>query len=100
MILSFFKRIFESSNCKTYDLGKLQTHGFVETIDDLSACPNCNSKNIAWKFFIPVNGSEPTTPPQDICNHCGYKDIKGEFMKTNMSIYRDKKINQILDGIQ
>ena len=92
--------LFLNQNNKTYDLGKLKNSGFIKPIEDLSGCPNCKSKNIKWKFFIPTDGSKPTIPSQSICNDCGYKDKKGEFEKTNKSILREKKINQILDGIQ
>lgn len=95
-LLSLFPR---QSN-KTYDLGKLQKSGFIGTLEDLSGCPNCKSKNITWKFFIPTDGSKPTIPSQSICNDCGYKDNKGEFEKTNKSLLREKKINQILDELQ
>jgi len=92
-LLSLFTR---QSN-KTYDLGKLQKSGFIEPLEDLSGCPNCKSKNIKWMFYIPTDGSKPTIPSQSICNDCGYKDEKGEFEKTNKSILREKKINQILN---
>ena len=95
-LLSLFPR---QSN-KTYDLGKLQKSGFIEPLEDLSGCPNCKSKNIKWMFYIPVDGSNPTIPSQSICNDCGYKDEKGEFEKTNKSLLREKKINQILDELQ
>lgn len=97
-LLSLFtrqsKRTYEE---KTYDLGKLQKSGFIEPLEDLSGCPNCKSKNIKWMFYIPTDGSKPTIPSQSICNDCGYKDEKGEFEKTNKSILREKKINQILN---
>ena len=92
--------LFPNQNNKTYDLGKLQKFGFIEPLEDLSGCPNCKSKNIVWKFFIPTDGSKPTIPSQSICNDCGYKDDKGEFEKTNKSLLREKKINQILDELQ
>ena len=92
-LLSLFPR---QSN-KTYDLGKLQKSGFIGTLEDLSSCPNCKSKNIKWKFFIPIDGSKPTIPSQSICNDCGYKDERGEFERTNKAILREKKINQILN---
>jgi predicted Zn-ribbon and HTH transcriptional regulator len=92
--------LFPNQNNKTYDLGKLQKIGFIKPLEDFSCCPNCKSKNIAWKFFIPTDGSKPTTPSQSICNDCGYKDKKGEFEKTNKSILREKKINQILNELQ
>ena len=92
--------LFPNQNNKTYDLGKLQKFGFIEPLEDLSGCPNCKSKNIIWKFFIPTDGSKPTIPSQSICNDCGYKDDKGEFEKTNKSLLREKKINQILDELQ
>lgn len=92
--------LFPNQNNKTYDLGKLQKSGFIDTLEDLSGCPNCKSKNITWQFFIPTDGSKPTIPSQSICNDCGYKDDKGEFEKTNKSLLREKKINQILDELQ
>ena len=92
--------LFPNQNNKTYDLGKLQKSGFISSLPDMSGCPNCKSKNIKWKFFIPTDGSKPTTPSQSICNDCGYKDDKGEFEKTNKSLLREKKINQILDEFQ
>jgi hypothetical protein len=49
--------LFPNQNNKTYDLGKLQKSGFIGTLDDLSSCPNCKSKNIDWKFFIPFDES-------------------------------------------
>jgi len=95
-LLSLFPR---QSN-KTYDLGKLQKSGFISEIPDMSACPNCKSKNIVWMFFIPTDGSKPTEQSKSICNDCGYKDDKGEFEMTNKSLYRENKINQILDELQ
>ena len=95
-LLSLFPR---QSN-KTYDLGKLQKSGFIGTLEDLSACPNCKSKNIKWMFYIPTDGSKPTIPSQSVCNDCGYKDKRGEFERTNKAIYRENKINQILDELQ
>jgi len=92
--------LFPNQSNKTYDLGKLQKSGFIGTLDDLSGCPNCKSKNIKWKFFIPIDGSKPTEPEQSICNDCGYKDKRGEFEKTNKALLREKKINQILDEFQ
>jgi hypothetical protein len=46
-LLSLFPR---QSN-KTYDLGKLQKSGFIGTLEDLSSCPNCKSKNIDEIFY-------------------------------------------------
>ena len=86
------------SNDKTYDLGELQKKGYISNLPDMSACPKCKSKNVAWKFYIPVDGSNPTKDSESICNKCGYKDKRGEFEKTNQSIFREEKINQILDG--
>jgi len=93
-------KLFPKSKSKTYDLGKLQKSGYIETLEDLSGCPNCKSKNITWKFFIPTDGSKPTIPSQSLCNDCGYKDEKGQFEMTNKSILREKKINKILDELQ
>ena len=93
-------KLFPKSKSKTYDLGKLQKSGYIETLEDLSGCPNCKSKNISWKFFIPTDGSKPTIPSQSVCNDCGYKDEKGQFEMTNKSILREKKINKILDELQ
>ena len=93
-------KLFPKSKSKTYDLGKLQKSGYIETLEDLSGCPNCKSKNITWKFFIPTDGSKPTIPSQSVCNDCGYKDEKGQFEMTNKSLLREKKINQILDEFQ
>jgi predicted Zn-ribbon and HTH transcriptional regulator len=95
-LLSFFSR----QNSKTYDLEKLQKYGFIKPLEDLSGCPNCKGKNISWVFFIPINGSKPTQDPLSVCKDCGYKDKRGGFEKTNKSLLREKKINQILDGIQ
>lgn len=89
--------LFPNQNNKTYDLGKLQKVGFIKTLEDLSACPNCKSKNVAWKFYIPTDGSKPNQESDSICKDCGYKDKRGEFEKTNQAILRNKKINQILD---
>lgn len=89
--------LFPNQSNKTYDLGKLQKSGFIETLEDLSACPNCKSKNISWKFFIPVDGSKPTQDSISICQDCGYKDKRGEFERTNKALYRENKINQVLD---
>ena len=89
--------LFPNQNEETYDLGKLQKSGFISSLSDMSACPKCKSKNIKWKFFIPTDGSKPTEPEQSICNDCVYKDRRGEFEKTNMSLFREKKINQILE---
>jgi len=88
-----------NSDSKTYDLGKLVNHGLIKQLPDTSNCPQCSSKNIAWKFFIPVNGSKPIKDSLSICQDCGYWDKKGEFEKTNKSILREKKINRLLDGI-
>lgn len=92
--------LFPRQDNKVYDLGKLQTSGFIESLPDLSGCPNCKSKNITWKFFIPTDGSIPTQSSQSCCNDCGYKDNKGEFEKTNKALLREKKINKILDELQ
>jgi predicted Zn-ribbon and HTH transcriptional regulator len=92
--------LFPNQSNKTYDLGKLQKSGFIGTLDDWSACPNCKSKNISWKFFIPVDGSKPTQDSISVCKDCGYKDKRGEFERTNKAIYRENKINQILDELQ
>ena len=94
-LLSLFPR---QSN-KTYDLGKLQKSGFISEIPDMSACPNCKSKNITWKLFIPTDGSKPTEPDKSICQDCGYKDKRGGFEETNKSIFRQNKINQVLDEL-
>jgi predicted Zn-ribbon and HTH transcriptional regulator len=93
-------KLFPKSKSKTYDLGKLQKSGYIETLEDLSGCPNCKSKNISWLFFIPINGSKPTEPSQSKCNDCGYKDEKGQFEMTNKSILRENKINKILNELQ
>jgi predicted Zn-ribbon and HTH transcriptional regulator len=98
-LVTTIKNLF-SDNQRTFDLGKLQKVGFIKPLEDLSGCPNCKSKNISWKFFIPVDGSKPTQPSLSICKDCGYQDIRGEFEKTNKSLLREKKINQILNGIQ
>lgn len=100
MMIKKLLSLFPNQSNKTYDLGKLQKSGFIGTLEDLSGCPNCKSKNIKWKFFIPTDGSKPTIPSQSICNDCGYKDDRGEFEKTNKSLLREKKINQILDELQ
>lgn len=92
--------LFPNQNNKTYDLGKLQKVGFIKPLDDLSGCPNCKSKNISWKFFISVDGSKPTEDSITVCKDCGYKDKRGEFEKTNRSLLREKKINQILNELQ
>ena len=92
--------LFPNQNNKTYDLGKLQKSGFIGTLDDWSSCPNCKSKNIAWKFFIPTDGSRPTQDSISICQDCGYKDKRGEFERTNKALYRENKINQVLDELQ
>lgn len=83
---------------KTYDLGKLQKAGLLAQIPDLSACPNCKSKNIKWKFLIPTDGSKPTLDGESICKDCGYSDKKGEFELTNMASNRQEKINKILNS--
>lgn len=83
---------------KTYDLGKLQKAGLLPTLPDMSACPNCKSKNIKWKFLIPTDGSKPTLDGESICKDCGYSDKKGEFEKTNMASKRQEKINKILNS--
>jgi predicted Zn-ribbon and HTH transcriptional regulator len=92
--------LFPNQSNKTYDLGKLQNSGFIKPIEDLSGCPNCKSKNITWKFFIPIGGSKPTIPSQNICNDCGYTDKRGGFEETNKAILRQEKINQILNELQ
>lgn len=90
--------IFTDKN-KTYDLGKLQKYGYISSLDKLSACPKCRSKNIAWKFYIPVDGSEPTKPSLSVCTICGYEDLRGGFEKTNKAKFREDKINQLLNGV-
>ena len=92
--------LFPNQDNKTYDLGKLQKLGFISEIPDMSSCPKCKSKKISWKFFIPTDGSKPTQESESICSECGYKDKRGGFEKTNMSIYRENKINEILDELQ
>ena len=99
MIKKLFS-LFPNQSNKTYDLGKLQKSGFIKTLDNLSACPNCKSKNITWKFYIPTDGSNPTQESESVCKDCGYKDKRGEFEKTNQALYRQNKINQILDELQ
>jgi rubredoxin len=101
-IVKKIKLFFQSfsKNIKSHDLGNLQNQGFIQEIPDIFGCPNCESKNISWKFIIPIDGSKPTILPQEICKDCGYTDTKGEFEKTNKSILRDKKINKLLNGIQ
>jgi superfamily II helicase len=83
---------------KTYDLGKLQKAGLIAPIPDMSACPNCKSKNIKWKLLIPTDGSKPTLDGESICKDCGYSDKKGEFELTNMAFNRQEKINKILNS--
>ena len=92
--------LFPNQNNKTYDLGKLQDIGFISPLPDMSACPNCKSKNIKWMFFVPTDGSKMTQESKSVCNDCGYKDKRGEFEKTNQALYRQNKINQILDEFQ
>jgi len=92
--------LFPNQNDKTYDLGRLQKVGFIKPLEDLSSCPNCKSKNINWKFFISTDGSNPSQDSISVCKDCGYKDKRGEFEKTNKSLLRNKKINQILDELQ
>jgi hypothetical protein len=92
--------LFPNQNDKTYDLGKLQKSGFIGTLEDLSGCPNCKGKNIVWKFFIPTDGSKSTEDSISICQDCGYKDKRGGFEETNKSIFRQQKINQILNELQ
>ena len=87
------------SDKKTYDLGKLQKKGYISNLPDISACPKCKSKNIAWKFYIPVDGSKPIQDSISFCKECGYKDKKGEFEKTNKAILRQEKINQIINEL-
>ena len=84
--------LFPNQNNKTYDLGKLQKIGFIKPLEDLSGCPNCKSKNITWKFFIPTDGSKPEENSITVCKDCGYKDKRGEFEKTNRSLFREKKL--------
>ena len=92
--------LFPNQNNKTYDLGKLQKVGFIKPLDDLSGCPNCKSKNIAWKFFVSTDGSKPTQDAITVCKDCDYKDKRGGFEETNKAIFRQQKINQILDELQ
>ena len=87
------------SNDKTYDLGELQKKGYISNLPDMSACPKCKSKNVAWKFYIPVDGSKPTQDSISFCQDCGYKDKRGGFEKTNQAIFREEKINQILNEL-
>lgn len=68
-------------------------------LNDISACPKCKSKNVAWKFYIPVDGSKPTQDSISFCQDCGYKDKRGEFEKTNQAIFREEKINQLLNEL-
>jgi len=89
--------LFPNQSNKTYDLGKLQNSGYIGTLEDLSGCPNCKSKNIIWKFFIPTDESKPTQDSLSVCKDCGYKDKRGEFERTNKALYRENKINQILE---
>jgi len=92
--------LFPNQSDKTYDLGKLQKVGFIKPLHDLSACPNCKSKNISWKFFIPTDGSKSTQDSITVCQDCGYKDKRGGFEETNKSISRQQKIKQLLDELQ
>jgi len=66
----------------------------------LSVCPNCKSKNITWSFFTKKDGYLSIEPSKSICNNCGYKDEKGQFELTNKLLYREKKINKILNELQ
>ena len=91
--------LFPNQNYKIYDLGKLQKNGFIKPLEDLSACPNCKSKNINWKFFRPTDGSK-SSDSISICQDCGYKDKRGGFEQTNKAILRQEKINQILNELQ
>lgn len=92
-------KLFPNQSDKTYDLGKLQKSGFIRTLNDWSACPNCKSKNITWKFFKPTDDSKSYQNSISICKDCGYKDKRGGFEETNRSIFRQNKINQVLDEL-
>ncbi len=92
--------LFPNQNDKTYDLGKLQKSGFISSLSDMSACPNCKSKNIEWRFFTPVDGSKSNQDSITVCKDCSYKDKRGGFEETNKSIFRQQKINQVLDELQ
>ena len=88
---SFYKK---KHNERSYDLGKMQKYKLIEEIEDLSACPNCRSKDISWRFFIPTDGSYAKKDSFEICNKCGYKDEN--FRSTNITLNREYKINKIL----
>ena len=92
--------LFPNQSNKTYDLGKLQKSGFISSLPDMSACPNCKGKNINWKFFIPTDGSKQTQDSISTCSDCGYTDKRGGFEETNKAILRQEKINKILNGLQ
>lgn len=92
--------LFPNQSNKTYDLGKLQKLGFISSLPDISACPNCKSKNIKCVFFVPTDGSKMTQESKSVCMDCGYKDKRGGFEKTNKASYRQNKINKILDELQ
>ena len=70
----------------------------VEKLSDISHCPKCKSKNVGWKFYIPTDGSG-SFRSISICLDCGYKDKRGNFEKTNQAIFREEKINQILNEL-
>ena len=92
--------LFPNQSDKTYDLGKLQKVGFIKPLDDLSACPNCKSKNIAWKFFVSTDVSKLNQDSITVCKDCAYEDKRGGFEETNKAIFRQQKINQVLNELK
>ncbi len=90
-------RNFFSKDTNVFDLGKLQKYNLIK-LEELHYCPKCRSKNIEWKFLIPTDGSKPTFDHTEICKDCDYKDKRGGFKITNMSLIRENKINQVLYG--
>lgn len=73
----------------------------VEKLSDISHCPKCKSKNVAnhlLAFCVPTDGSG-SFRSISICLDCGYKDKRGNFEKTNQAIFREEKINQILNEL-
>ena len=70
----------------------------MKTIN-LFFCPKCNSKNVAAIFSVPVGKYGYLQAPRDRCLDCRYEELRGHFEIINQLEVRDKKIEDILDGI-
>lgn len=93
-LINLFKRY---NSVKTYNLGHLQKKGLI-ILDDIGCCPNCGSKNIILRFYIPTDGSKPNIDPEEVCKDCRYGDKKGGFANTNFINIRNNKIDKLING--